>query len=223
MQRAGDFDPEVRLIIDPYVHGDIDRRGVLPIFHAIPDVQGANLNTSRLIPMVVFSLIFCSAAHAQVVHYRIVGEYRAQTVIAYQETSGQATVTDRVTLELDWDSDKQEVVGPVRFQNAKSEVTDLRNVERSCPPPKPNGAYEHIDVTEAKDSGFGTVDLHGTRSYPRTEVTAFCQGSGEKKTIPAKQESVTEGVAMLNGEVSSFSVQTGDWTWTYTGTVRAKQ
>ena len=181
------------------------------------------MNPSRLIRVVIFSLIFCSAAHAQVVHYRIVGEYRAQTVIAYQETGGQATVTDSVTLELDWDSDKQEVIGPVRIQNAKSEVTDLRNVERSCPPPKPNGTYEHIEVTEAKDSGSGTVDIYGTRSYPRIEVTAFCQGTGEKKTIPAKQESVTEGVAMLNGEVSSYSVEAGDWKWTYTGTVRPKK
>ncbi len=180
------------------------------------------MNRTKGVLAAAFSLVLSASVHAQVMHYKIVGEYRAQTVIAYQETGGQATVKDSVQLELDWDSDKQKVIGPVHIQNAKSELSDLRNVERSCPPPSPKGAYEHIEVTEAKDNGYGTLELKGTRSYPEVQVTAFCQGVGVRKTIPAKQEFVTEGVAMLNGNVSSFSVQAGDWKWTYTGTVRVK-
>ncbi len=39
---------------------------------------------------------------AKVVHYRMVGVYEGPTVIAYREPAGQATVTDRVEIELDW-------------------------------------------------------------------------------------------------------------------------
>ena len=163
-----------------------------------------------------------TAAHAQVVHFKVTGVYQGQTVIAYKETGGQATVTDRVALEFDWDTRKQLVVGPVRIQNARSEVKDLRNVERSCPPPSPKGAYEHIEVTEAKDTGAGTLELKGIRSYPDIEVTAYCQGSWAKKTVRARQEPVVEHVGLLTEGVESFSVKAGDWNWTYTSSAPPK-
>lgn len=176
---------------------------------------------------------------AKVVHYKIVGAYQAQAVIAYQEDGGQATVTDRVLLEFDWDPGSEKLLGPVAIQNVKSEVKDLRNVERSCPPPLPKGDYEHIEVTGARDDGASGLQLSGKRSYPLIDVTAYCQGSWAKKTVPAKQETVTETVpvlaamalAMPNSPDSpitvapdrkSFAVKAGGWTWTYTPSIPGK-
>jgi len=176
---------------------------------------------------------------AKVVRYQVAGVYRAQTVIAYQETGGQATVTDRVLLEFDWDPGREKLLGPVKIGNAKSELKDLRNVERSCPPPVPKGDYEHIEVAKATDSDSGTLELSGKRSYPLIDVTAYCQGSWAKKTIPARQEEVVEHVAVPaamalamplspDGPITvapdrkSFTVKAGDWTWTYTPSIPAK-
>lgn len=168
-------------------------------------------------------LMAALTAQAQVVHYRIVGQYQAKTVIAFQENGGQAMVRDKVELELTWDSRQQQVVGDVTIRNFKSETRDLQNVETSCPAPSPKGDYEHLTVTEAKVNGAGTLGLKGTRAYPDIEVTAYCRGSWAKKKVAARTETVIETLAMLDGEVSDFSVQAGPWTWTYTGkTVRKR-
>ena len=83
------------------------------------------------------------------------GDYLGQTVIACKETGGQVTVKDRVVLDFDKDI-KTGKIGPVRFQNFPSESPDLRNVERSCPPPAPKGTYEHIEVTAVAADGYVT-------------------------------------------------------------------
>jgi hypothetical protein len=47
----------------------------------------------------------------QVVHYHMVGVYDGAAVIAYREPAGQATVTDRVEIDLDWDAKAGAIVG----------------------------------------------------------------------------------------------------------------
>lgn len=175
-------------------------------------------------------------SQAKVVHYHGEGVYQAQTVIAYHDTSGQATVTDHVTIDFDWDINKEHLVGAVKIGNAKSTLKDLRNVETSCPPPKPAGEFEYIDATSGEQTARGRLDLKGTTTYPTIEVTAYCRGSWQKKTVQANKEAITVYAPVLNPMVlaipmgneeklvvapdkKSFSITTEAWTWTYTPTV----
>jgi hypothetical protein len=164
-----------------------------------------------------------ATAQAQVLHFKVTGDYKAQTVIAFEETGGQATVSDRVIVEFDKDT-KTGKVANLRFQNFPSTASDLRNVERSCPPPAPKGAYEHLDVTGVTYDGSGTFELKGTRSYPEIQVTAYCQGSWAKKTVKAKQAPAQQYLAMIEGnEPTVFTIKLDDgWTWNYVTTRAGK-
>jgi hypothetical protein len=51
-------------------------------------------------------------------------------------------VTDRVTLEFDWDVRANAVIGQPRFTNAASQVTSAASVQGTCPPPTIKGTYE---------------------------------------------------------------------------------
>lgn len=172
---------------------------------------------------------------AKVVRYHIVGVYQAQTDVTFQDRSSKADVTDRVVLDLDWDVQSAKLVGPARVQNTKSEVKNLRNAERECPPPAPGADYEHLEVTEAI-GGNGTVELKGTRSFPQTAITD-CSGMRTQRTIEARQQPVTEHLAVpepmilampsgagggmftISADKKSFAMKVGDWTWTYTPSV----
>jgi len=170
----------------------------------------ASIPLSAMVPL----LLAAGAAHAQALHFKVTGEYQAQTVIAFEETGGQATVKDRVIVEFDKDT-RTGKVSNVRFQNFPSESSDFRNVERSCPPPTPKGTYEHIDVTSVTYDGSGAFEIKGTRSYPEVQVTAYCQGSWAKKTIKAKQAPASTYLAMIEGnDPTVFSIKLDDgWTW----------
>ena len=76
------------------------------------------------------------SATAQTLHFKVTGEYKARTVIAYQEEGGQATVKDKLVLEFDKDT-KTGKVGPITFVNSPSTSSEFRNVEKSCRPPQP--------------------------------------------------------------------------------------
>jgi len=170
---------------------------------------------SRFLPLALISM-FMSPVFAQKLHFRVTGEYLALTVIAYEETGGQATVKDKVVLEFDKDI-KTGKVGPVTVQNFPSESKDFRNVEKSCPPPSPKGNYEHFDVTTAVYDGYGAFKLTGTRSFPEIQVTAYCQGSWAKKTIPARKTSAEEYLALIEGDdPTTFTIKLDNgWTWAY--------
>lgn len=164
-----------------------------------------------------------AAAHADIVHYKIVADYKAKTIIAYKEDGGQAIVTDRYILDLDYDLSKSKVIGPIKIQNFKSHASNFQNVEKSCPAPAPHGEYEHFEVSSAKDNGYSQLDLTGTRSYPSVDVTADCQGSWHKKSVPAKTETVTETIGLVDMEEGTFTVpDTKEWTWTFTATPSGK-
>ncbi len=159
------------------------------------------------------------AASAQTLHFKVTGDYQAKTIIAYQEDGGQATVKDKVVFEFDRDI-KTGKVGPIKITNFPSNVSELRNVETRCPPPTPRGNYEHIEVKTVTYDSSGSFEMTGTRSYPDISVTAYCQGSWEKKNIKAKQETVTDYFAMIEGDSpTTFSIKLDNgWTWTYVTT-----
>lgn len=178
------------------------------------------MNFRALVFLAPMSLLASSLVHAEVTHYRIVAEYKAKTVIAFHEDGGQAIVKDKYVLDLDYDLRTSKVVGPIKIQNFKSEVSDLQNVEKSCPAPSPpKGPYEHFDILEAKDIGNSQLELKGTRSYPAIDVTADCQGSWHKRSVSAKLVPVTELMGLIDLEEGTFKVpDTIDWTWVFTAT-----
>jgi hypothetical protein len=93
----------------------------------------------------------------------------AQTVIAFEEAGGQATVKDRMLVEFDEDT-KAGKVSNLRFRNFASESAADRNVERSCPPPSPKHAYERIDRTSATQDGSGAFEFRKDEHVPGRAV-----------------------------------------------------
>ena len=100
-------------------------------------------------------------------------------------------MTDRVEIDLDWDVKANAIVGEPKIVNAASEVRELRNVHSSCPPPAPNGPYDHFDVKTITTSG-GALELKGIRSFPSIRVVSGCQGVEEPRTVRPWEQDVVE-------------------------------
>ncbi len=172
---------------------------------------------------------------AKVVHYHMTGVYDGPAVIAYNEPAGQATVTDRVEIDLDWDVKASTIIGEPKIVNAASEVRELRNVHSSCPPPVPNGPYDHFDLKTIATSR-GALELNGIRSFPSIRVVSGCQGVEEPRTVRPWEQEVVERMVVpsplmlvapahsvpnltVSEDKASFTIKGGAWTWTYTPTV----
>jgi hypothetical protein len=172
---------------------------------------------------------------ATVVRYHMVGVFEGPAVIAYREPAGQATVTDRVEIDLDWNLKTNAIVGEPKIVNAASAVRELRNTHASCPVPTPNGPYDHIDVKTIAVAG-GALELKGIRSYPSIKVVAGCQGVQEPRTVRPWEQEVVERMVVpsplmlaapagsdknltVSADKASFTIKSGAWTWTYTPTL----
>jgi len=172
---------------------------------------------------------------ARVVHYHMVGVYDGPAVIAYREPAGQAIVMDRVEIDLDWDVKANAIVGETTIVNAASEVRELRNEHASCPPPTPNGPYDHLTVKTLTTSG-GALELKGIRSFPSIRVVTGCQGVQEPRTIRPWDQDVVERMIVpsplmlaapahsvpnltVSADKASFTITGGSWSWTYTPTI----
>jgi hypothetical protein len=172
---------------------------------------------------------------ATVVHYRMVGVYEGPAVIAYREPAGQATVSDRVEIELDWDLKANAIVGEPKIVNTATEVRELRNTHASCPPPTPDGAYDHLDLKTVSAAG-GTLELKGVRVHPSVRVVSGCQGVQEPRTVRAWEQEIVERMVVpsplmlvapagsdknltVSADNASFTIRGGAWTWTYTPTI----
>ncbi len=175
-------------------------------------------------------------AGATVVHYHMVGVYDGPAVIAYREPAGQATVSDRVEIDLDWDLKARAVVGEPKIVNAATEVRELRNTHASCPAPTPNGPYDHLTLASVTASGGGALELKGTRSFPSVAVVGGCQGVQDPRTVRAWEQEIVERMVVpsplmlaaptgsdknltVSADKTSFTIKSGAWTWTYTPTL----
>jgi hypothetical protein len=174
-------------------------------------------------------------ASAAVVHYKMVGVYEGETVIAYGEPAGTATVTDRVELELDWSIKDATIAGEPTIVNGTSETRDLRNIDRSCPPPVPATPYEHFTVATVAAVN-GALQLKGTREFPVVRVVSGCMAVQEPRTVRAWQQEVSERLLVpsplllaappgadanltVAADKASFTIKTGAWRWTFTPTL----
>lgn len=175
---------------------------------------------------------------AKVVHYQIVGLFRASTPVGpVQKTGGYGLVeaTDRVVVEFDWDVRANAVVGQAKFTNEPSKVVSASSGKAACPPPAIKGAYEHLEVT-AVVPGPGGLSLKGTRSYPAAGVSSEWPATCAQRSIAASTEQVSEVLAvtspilalMPNGanpnlvvapDNKSYTLKVQGWNWTYTPSI----
>jgi hypothetical protein len=172
---------------------------------------------------------------ARVVRYQITGTYQGTTPIAPRAAYGALEVTDRVTVELDWDIRANAVLGTARFTNAPSVVARTTPGKADCPPPTIEGTYEHFEVTAAVAHPAG-LELKGTRSYPGADIPSQWPASCTTKRTAATREDVTEIVAIpspmllvtpaganpnltVAADRRSFTMKGQAWSWTYTPTL----
>jgi hypothetical protein len=172
---------------------------------------------------------------AKVVHYRITGTYKGTTPVAPRAVYGAVEVTDRITLEVDWDIRANAVIGTPRFTNAPSTVARTTPGKADCPPPTIEGAYEHLEVTAAVAHPAG-LELKGTRAYPTADIPSEWPASCTTKRALATREDVTEVVAIpspmllvtpggvnrnltVAADRKSFTLKGRTWSWTYTPTL----
>ena len=172
---------------------------------------------------------------AKVVHYHMVGVYDGPAVIAYREPAGQATVTDRVEIDLDWDLKANAIVGEPTIVNAASEVRELRNTHALVSAADPERAVRSPDGEDAHDQRR-RARAEGHRSFPSIRVVSGCQGVQEPRTIRPWEQDVVERMVVpsplmlaapahsvpnltVSADKASFTITGGAWTWTYTPTI----
>jgi hypothetical protein len=175
---------------------------------------------------------------AKVVHYQVVGAYHAQTPLAPGRMSAYAAieVTDRVTVEFDWDVKANAVVGDARFTNGPSKVLSANSgLAKECPPPSVKGTYEHIDVTSVA-AGPSLLTLKGTRSYPAAGISSQSPATCAQQSVAAATVEASEALVvsspmlalMPNGanpnmtvapDKKSYTLKVQGWNWTYTPSI----
>jgi hypothetical protein len=172
---------------------------------------------------------------ADVVRYHIVGVYQGQTnVVGGGNAIGYADVKDRVVIDLKWKLSESTLVGQPVFFNEKSVVSNLRDYEPKCLPPKLKGEYEHFELLGIKDGLGGALEMEVRTSYPEADVVQFC--TGKYKSVPAKvetgpQELVVPSPVMfgmplpdsdtlrISKDKKSLITKKNGWTWTFTPSI----
>jgi len=166
------------------------------------------------------------------IRYHIVGVYQDRTYIAGDGT-GRADVSDRVVIDLMWNLPESKLIGQPTFQNFKTTVTNVTDIEPKCLPPVLKGDYEHYDVLGIKDGLSGAIEIQVKTTYPVVEVVQMCTGS--RKAVPGKVEVAPEEFTVISPvtfamplpdsdelristDKKSLIAKKGGWTWTYTPT-----
>ena len=169
---------------------------------------------------------------ASKIRYHIVGVYRARTYIA-GDGSGRADVADRVVIDLVWNLPESKLIGEPTFQNFKTTISNVTDIEPKCLPPVLKGDYEHYDLLGIKDGLAGALELQVQTSYPVVEVVQMCSGS--RKAVPGKkpvrldQFPVVSPVMFamplpdsddlrVSPDKKSLVTKKNGWTWTFTPT-----
>lgn len=172
--------------------------------------------------------------NAKVVRYHIEGVFQGWTAISHQRDDAQGDVADRVTIDVDWNLNLYQPVGPPKFANYKSSTKGVRSLDKDCPPPVPRGEYEHFDATSViPDTGQDGLKLTGTRTFPAMNEALQCPASKALSPSPSKQQSASEYLALpapmmlalrgspmpnmtVSADGKSFLLKLKNWTWTYT-------
>lgn len=170
-----------------------------------------------------------------VVHYRVVGEYAAESqFLKGALSSASANATDRVELEFDWDQFEMKLAGAATIRNS---ATQFVPIQRSgCPPLRVNGALEIATAVSAKDGPApGMVVVALKRDHPagqiplspdgmpcgtEWETAAATSATAEKmlQVLPAMMLAMGPNPGMVTADGKSMFVKGEGWTWTFTPT-----
>ncbi len=169
---------------------------------------------------------------AEMVKYHIVGVYQAATFIA-SDGAGQADISDRVVIDLNWKMSQQTVVGVPAIQNSKSVTSKVRDREPSCLAPVLKGEYEHYQLLSVKAGLAGVLTFTSSTTYPVVDVAYRCTGG--RKPVPAEVKTEPKDFSLpspvmfamgipntnelsISPDKASFIVKKDGWTWTITPT-----
>ena len=142
---------------------------------------------------------------AEVVHYDIVGEYAAPTMIVAPggglpgmwSGSDRVAVTDRFEISLDAGRAHIGVVGKPVIRNFPSTMA-AKVFEGACRQPPPlSGRYEHIEVIDYK-YGINELDLTTKRTYPGASVPLTNEvGHCGLHPVPGRTDTVTHRLPVI--------------------------
>jgi hypothetical protein len=173
---------------------------------------------------------------AKVVKYRVEGLHKARVPVVFGDYEGKADVTDRITVEFNWDVTKRKVVGPVTVTDGKTELANIKSDGTNCPPPQLKGEYEHFQTVSHSMTSGDQVQIKGTRTYPAASVSNY-PGSCSMRAIPGKKEDATlyiggaepavlgmpimaAGPLRVAADRKSFTMMGAEnWMWTFTPTL----
>jgi hypothetical protein len=173
---------------------------------------------------------------AERVKYHIAGVYQDATFIA-SNGAGQADVSDRVVIDLEWKLSEQTIVGTPAIQNFKSTMQKVRDREPSCLAPILKGEYEHYDLSNVKAGLAGVLTFTVTTKYPVVEAMYMCTAG--RKPVPAENKVRPEEFSLpsptlfgmpipntpefsINAAKTQFIVKKNGWTWTITPAIAGK-
>lgn len=170
------------------------------------------------------------------VRYHIEGVFQDWVPVNKQNPSSQVNVTDRFVIDVDWNLRQNAPIGQPKFINSKSTSAGVRTTDKDCPAPLLTGEYEHFEIT-AVSAGDGQprLALTGTRNFPAGNIALQCPASKSLSPAPAKQEQVTDYVALplpmmlaigavsmpgaaISPDKKSIILKGKGWTYTYTPT-----
>jgi hypothetical protein len=174
--------------------------------------------------------------NAKVVHYRIVMTFDGAEPIPGAQGYGDVKVKDGLTVDLDWDVRSDAVVGTPTYTNTASTVSGTTpGAATTCAPPTLSGPYEHFEASSIGPHPSG-IELKGVRRVPAAMVPTQWPSSCTPQSVPAKQEAVSEVVAVMSpmmlvmpsganpnmsvaADRKSFTIKNKGWSWTYTPTL----
>jgi len=97
---------------------------------------------------------------AQVVHYKVVGEFSGNVLIFLGGKNLPSPVTDRVEIEFDWNQADNKLVRPPVIRNLPSTAGPILPA-LGCPASKVSGAFEFTTVLSLKDHPDETMRMTG--------------------------------------------------------------
>jgi len=169
---------------------------------------------------------------AELLRYHIVGVYQDATYIA-SDGAGQADVSDRVVIDLDWKMSEQSIVGKPTIQNSKSPAANVRDRTPACLAPVLHGEYEHYELLSVEPGLAGVLTFTSSTSYPLVDAASMCTAG--RKPVPAKVKTTPEDFSLpqvmlfampiapsegltISPDKKFFTVKKNGWTWTITPT-----
>lgn len=172
---------------------------------------------------------------AERIYYSVEGVHSGAVSVT-ATMGGVADVVDRVSMTFEWSLTEAKLLKVTSLRNFPSEVKNLRDREPKCLPPVLNGPFELATILEVVNGLGGAIDMKIETRYPSSGVAQFCTAS--RKSVPAEVKVDVESMAVpspvlmamgaptsedlsYSKDGKSMILKKGDWTWTFTPSVKA--